>query len=394
MAAAEQPNSETKTDVPNRTKYPSGHQPIWDFDKQINSFECAKSGTISYREKRNPLANTRLSCYKPKITDNYSLPHYKSVDDFLYLTADEVGSSSGSDYSGDTFDSSNGPAKSKVNEAVTSNFHSTKLHVPAASHEETYGFSKLTTKSVEDILEPRLYAASPIGKKNNMAGLSEKIKCVSKGTQKLFSRIVNNSSGKPIQTEMNGSVLANETMPNQESDFEISKVSKSRRSLSYGNLPGLDDFRQTFKNFQKSQKRVTSELKEELTFKEPPIKDDLLVGCEDTDSGILVNESGQSSIIETDEVFTDAGSYNSNRDESVFSLQKYLKASTQAHHSTRAINTDVNAKFEFKFVRICINEHSADRSLGFGVKTIRSDVHNKRVGYEVANIVSGGRVDR
>lgn len=66
-----------------------------DSNSTANSSNFNKSFTyrnsvysVPYREKRHPLANTRLSCYKPlsEKKDHISnLKNYKSVDDFLGL---------------------------------------------------------------------------------------------------------------------------------------------------------------------------------------------------------------------------------------------------------------------------------------------------------------------
>lgn len=420
----------------NSTKTPCA-APIWDFDKGISSVECAKIGTISYREKRNPLASTRLSCYKPKITDNYSLPHYKSVDDFLFLngnTSDEIASnssSSNSEYSSsdhchnainidinanDHFARNQEPCtltKQEKNQSACDLLGSTehgnteaadddddnepevRQVTPATirrrvgnrkEFDETYGFTTCNAKSVENIFEQKLYALASSPKKTrkdlNMSNISEKIKCMSSRTQKLFSKIYSNGGQSASTAKQNAKV--SEQPSTQPTVIEaIPKVPKSRRSLSYGHLPGLEDFRQTLKNFSKSS--TTSDIKEEAIDETvaqgmqkcslATAKDDLLVGGEDTDSGILVNESGQSSIVDTDYVpHVDAHSHHNRQPGS-------------GHTS--------NQEFEFKFVRLCIEENDRDRCLGFGVKSIRNDASmNKGSGYHVATIQPGGVADR
>lgn len=429
---------------------PSSHGPIWDFDKAINSVECAKIGTISYREKRNPLASTRLSCYKPKITDNYSLPHYKSVDDFLFLNSnsDDIASnssSSTSEYSSDhrtdlidinansdLIENQQKPKLTKENINTSSShlqneddellvddktFALLKQNGNRRQFDETYGFTTtITTKSVENIFEPKLYtlASNPkkIRKDLNMANFSEKIKCMSSRTQKLFSKIYNNNSnsqsnscGKQQQQPQititaNGVVvLPNDDENKTVKDAATGKVSKSRRSLSYGNLPGLDDFRHTLKHFNKSKSGSSSKKNDDIREDESDeslaqnvhkltinvnqnqtVKDDLLVGGEDTDSGILVNESGQSSIIETDYLLHPDHHHIDNGNNR---MQKKMPS-----------NATSNQDFEFKFVRLCIEEDDQDRCLGFGVKAIRSEMMSKCVGYQVATILPGGIVDK
>lgn len=416
--------------------------PIWDFDKGISSVECAKISTISYREKRNPLASTRLSCYKPKITDNYSLPHYKSVDDFLFLsgnTSDEIASNSSSNSECSSSDNCHTAidinandhfvhnqelctlTKEKKNQSAcdllserehenndNTDGHDQRQRTPATirrgignrkDFDETYGFTTCNAKSVENIFEQKLYSLASSPKKTrkdlNMSNISEKIKCMSSRTQKLFSKIYSNG-GQSASNSVSGKQST--AKPNPKSIEQSvaqpvvieqnTKVPKSRRSLSYGHLPGLEDFRQTLKNFNKSTK---SDIKEEpidetithnmqkCSLATAAAKDDLLVGGEDTDSGILVNESGQSSIVDTDYVpHVDAHSFNS-------SHQNRLQG---------AGNTS-NQEIEFKFVRLCIEENDPDRCLGFGVKSVRNDATmNKGSGYHVATIQIGGAADR
>lgn len=418
--------------------------PIWDFDKGISSVECAKISTISYREKRNPLASTRLSCYKPKITDNYSLPHYKSVDDFLFLsgnTSDEIASNSSSNSECSSSDNCHNATdinandhfadnqehctltKEKKNQSACDLLGGRELESNDDAHgnddddrqvtpatirrgignrkefDETYGFTTCNAKSVENIFEQKLYSLASSPKKTrkdlNMSNISEKIKCMSSRTQKLFSKIYSNG-GQSASNSVSGKQSTAKQNPKsidpsltQPALIEATpKVPKSRRSLSYGHLPGLEDFRQTLKNFNKSTK---GDIKEEpidepvthsmqkCSMATAAAKDDLLVGGEDTDSGILVNESGQSSIVDTDYVpHIDAHSFSS-------------------LHQNRlhgAGNTS-NQEIEFKFVRLCIEENDPDRSLGFGVKSVRNDASmNKSRGYHVATIQTGGAADR
>lgn len=422
-----------------QTAKPTGPAPIWDFDKGISSVECARIGTISYREKRNPLASTRLSCYKPKITDNYSLPHYKSVDDFLFLngnTSDEIASNSSSNSEYSSSDNCHNATDINANDRSTHNQEQFALIkekknqsvgdlLDGEKHEntndgnddnerqptpttirrtignrkefdETYGFTTCNAKSVENIFERKLYALASSPKKTrkdlNMSNISEKIKC---RTQKLFSKIYSNGgqnasnpvAGKLSTTKQNTTVT--EPSPTQSVASETTqKVAKSRRSLSYGHLPGLEDFRQTLKNFNKP---TTNDIKEETgdetiaqsmqkcSLATAAAKEDLMVGGEDTDSGILVNESGQSSIVDTDYVpHVDAHSFSSLH-----------------HNRLHGSGTTSNQEFEFKFVRLCIEENDRDRCLGFGVKSTRNDgAMNRSTGYHVASIQPGGAADR
>lgn len=171
---------------------------------------------MPYREKRNPLSNTRLSCYKPIIIsepqfDSQKLKNYKSVDDFLSM------------------DKPDGYMNEK-NQCETPKMTNTK--------DDSY-FSQ----------------------KNKRRGLSSKFRSMSDKTQKLLSRFVSSSNLKSSSEVCN--------------DFTIIKPHSngmvgSRRSLSYGTLPELKDF----------------EVKK--------------IETEDGDSGILVNESGASSMIDSE----------------------------------------------------------------------------------------------
>ncbi len=106
--------------------------------------------------------------------------------------------------------------------------------------------------------------------KNKRTGLSSKFRSMSNKTQKLLSKLYSSSNLnlKSSTAEVSGdfAIFQPKKFPSTSS-----RVSHSRRSLSYGTLP---DFRDNFE-----AKKVEHE---------------------DGDSGILVNESGASSIIETE----------------------------------------------------------------------------------------------
>lgn len=382
--------------------------PIWDFDKGISTSDCAKGGTISYREKRNPLSSTRLSCYKPKINDNYTLPHYKSVDDFLFLNSDETTSdaSSNSEHerdqdkiklnrplSGDFLRDDEHSCKQIINDTII-NTDNLTTNGTRRQFDETYGFvlnNTKSAKSLENIFEPKLYALASSPKKNrkdiNMANISEKIKCMSSRTQKLFSKIYannNDTTNNDKQKQQNKNSTINRTVVSERKPLAGAtgtiKVTKNRRSLSYGNLPVLEDFRQTLRNFTK-----TDSNRKNLKIKEETIDDESLAGCarsvsihdkkedhlhnaEDADSGILVNESGQSSIVDVE--------FGHRFDE------------------TFAMHRPDNLDLDFKFVRLVIDENERERCLGFSVKAIRSEGMNRTCGYIVASINPGGVADR
>jgi hypothetical protein len=182
--------------------------------------------SVPYREKRNPLNSTRLSCYKPILTtttttaDRIHLKNYKSVEDFLSM---------------DRIESSKNVTENrgeKEEEAKLNEFESALLM------------------------------------KGKSRGLSSKFRSMTGKTQKLFSKFYSSSNNLKSSTEHVSSdftLIQPKKVPSSSSG-----VSHSRRSLSYGTLPDLKDY----------------EVKK--------------IEAEDGDSGILVIESGASSMIETE----------------------------------------------------------------------------------------------
>lgn len=182
--------------------------------------------SVSYREKRNPLSNTRLSCYKPIIIseqqfDSQKLKNYKSVDDFLSM------------------DKPDGFCISDMKHENNEHNKQELLDAPKMNNKDESYFTQ----------------------KNKRRGLSSKFRSMSDKTQKLLSRFVSSSNLK------SSSEVCNEFTIIQPQSIGL--VS-NRRSLSYGTLPELRDF----------------EVKK--------------IETEDGDSGILVNESGASSMIDTE----------------------------------------------------------------------------------------------
>lgn len=179
--------------------------------------------SVPYREKRNPLNSTRLSCYKPILTTNTTdrlhLKNYKSVEDFLSM--DRIESSK----------NVNEKKKEEEEEAKLNEFESTLLM------------------------------------KGKSRGLSGKFRSMTGKTQKLFSKFYSSSNNLKSSTEH---VSSDFTLIQPKKVPSSSSVSHSRRSLSYGTLPDLKDY----------------EVK--------------TIETEDGDSGILVIESGASSMIETE----------------------------------------------------------------------------------------------
>lgn len=190
---------------------------------------------MPYREKRNPLSSTRLSCYKPlpdKKFDLSSLKNYKSVDDFLSLDR--------------AMDDAEESIASMPFIASTQN-----LTLRRRVDESTIAQPKMS--------QPEACEATPKLKKH---GISNKLRSMSDKTHKLFSKLYSSSN---LKSSSNSSSDVCD-------DFILQRpnVVNSRRSLSYGTLPGLNEF----------------EIKK--------------IEAEDGDSGILVNESGASSMVETD----------------------------------------------------------------------------------------------
>ncbi|XP_070492600.1 uncharacterized protein [Chironomus tepperi] len=184
---------------------------------ELNRTFCG-AYSVPYREKRNPLNHTRLSCYKPIISEQQfeiqSLKNFKSVDDFLSMDMNNTQSSTDHD-----------------------------------DHRQNDDETKINEKG-EIYLNP----------KHKRKGLSSKFRTMSDKTQKLFSKLYSNSNLKSSSAESSSDIT---TEPISRKYFH------SRRSLSYGTLTQVKEF------------------------------DSKKVETEDGDSGILINESGASSM--TDE---------------------------------------------------------------------------------------------
>jgi hypothetical protein len=190
--------------------------------------------SVPYREKRNPLNHTRLSCYKPIYSephsfDIHSLKNYKSVDDFLSMD--------------------------KMQAVEQQQQHEDETPKMPESKDENY-----------------------FGMKNKRRGFSSKFRSMSDKTQKLFSKLYSSSSN--LKATSSSTEVCNDftlIQPKQQPQQQ-QKSSISRRSLSYGTLPDAKEF---------EAKKCEAE---------------------DGDSGILVNESGASSMIETESNSSDKSS--------------------------------------------------------------------------------------
>lgn len=208
--------------------------------------------SVPYREKRNPLNNTRLSCYKPLTicnTERAHLKNYKSVEDFLSMDDNNTESSSS--------------GMSSENNARSDDTQSLK-------------FDSVSMQ------------------KSKRRGFSSKFRSMSDKTQKLLSKLYSSTNNLKPSTEISNDFTL---IQPKKSPSTSSSVSQNRRSLSYGTLPDLKDY----------------EVKK--------------IETEDGDSGILVNESGASSMIETENeeklLIKHNGTINhNNSDESVKKIDK------------------------------------------------------------------------
>jgi hypothetical protein len=141
--------------------------------------------------------------------------------------------------------------------------------------------------------------------------------------------------------------------------------------LSYGTLPGIHELDKCI--VVKPEVKASESLEEEGDeSNNDSIKTVIHVtsaDCEDGDSGILVNESGASSMLETDEVFYD-------------------------HPSLPAkIDEDSAKKDEFKLVRLRLHNVSSVEDLGMEIKQMKQfNTENSR--FEIAYIVPNKLVDR
>lgn len=349
---------------------------------------------INYREKRNPLTSTRLSCYKPKLSGHYSLPHCKSVDDFMFLNADDTASTC-SDYSGDMTSligayHAEDRKNNRMNEidVLKSEFPDEKNTEPkTVNTDETYGF--IATKSIQDNLDIKDMEANNTTntslmaskKKSSSAYLSERFKSMSNRTQKIFSRLYNHNhpNGKDSSPHNIFSIKSKPLTVVDQSKTNIG--TNSRRSLSYGNLPALEEFHRNLKAFENNVIKI--DIKDSTSDDQSIISDDHLgseknhkdVLAEDTDSGILVNDSGQSSII-----IVESDDQNKIGNDGV---------------SDRKTNDIVDnlIKCEYKFVQLHLDEDDIDRSLRVVVSPRHFD-NGKRLGYQVSDIIPGGLIDR
>lgn len=348
--------------------------------------------SVPYREKRNPLSSTRLSCYKPvpDRKDMSNLKNYKSVDDFLSL---DDNSSADRSIQLETdlplIIPNHLKSKPTPNEPVISletpdttissipDIPKTILTKPepAQSLPQTTELPS-KTKSIENIYKINFSRMSDskedntslnrsLKKKEN--GFTNKIRAMSDKTQKLFSKLYSSSAYKQSSSELCNDFIIQRTS---------SSMSHNRRSLSYGTLPGIHELEKYPDIPAPKQQQQQPEKSEPLDEEQDESNNDSIKtviyvnsnDCEDGDSGILVNESGASSMLETDDVFYD-------------------------HPSLPTKLEEEPKKDEFKLVRLKLHNIESLEDLGLEIRQMKQfNSENSR--FEIAYIVPNKLVDR
>uniref|UniRef100_A0A1Q3G326 Putative pdz domain-containing protein n=1 Tax=Culex tarsalis TaxID=7177 RepID=A0A1Q3G326_CULTA len=386
---------------------PSAASGLKNLSKSIGNISAVtaigdKSPSLSHRsvvyrekEKKYPLGSTRLSCYQPinfdEGTANAKSQLYKSVDDLIFLNG---GTTAGAeeDCASEANKAVTTTTSSQLNQSLitsrtTAVEQQQNLSAPVVTaessaeaelepkmmsgdHDETYGFAQMRDggNSIEAMYRHKLAAfkqaeaaaaaefKTPAKKKDNF---TNKIKAMSDRTQKLFSKIYSNSSYKTHSTSVDAG--GNFHASSKSLKKSPSKVSNNRRSMSYGALPGLADFQ---KNLEKHNQNPSSE-------DDPPGTTGIhRPDAEDCDSGILVNESGASSILETEDTF----------------LPNIPSKLGLSGEST-----------EFKLVTIRLNEASEEEdadSAGLGIIVSHMGNGEGEISsrYKVAHVLPGGLV--
>lgn len=350
------------------------------------------------KEKKNPLGSTRLSCYQPinfeSREEGGKSQLYKSVDDLIFLN----GGTSAEDCASESNKAA--ATTTQLNQSLiasrTTTVEAEQQNLSAASaaavtlessaeedlepkmmttsgelHDETYGFAQLrndATNSIEAMYRHKLAAFQQAeaeaaefktpAKKKDSSNFTNKIKAMSDRTQKLFSKIYSAKTAASVESPF-------QTVSTKSLKKSPSKISNNRRSMSYGALPGLADFQ---KNLEKTQLQHQQE-------DDPPGSTNVhrtaaAADAEDADSGILVNESGASSILETEDTFIPS-----------------IPSKGAAGESTT----------EFKLVTIRLDEGSEDVGVdppGLGIIVSHmgngeGEISNR---YKVAHVLPGGLV--
>lgn len=310
---------------------------------------------IIRREKRNPLTSTRLSYYTPKLSGEYSLQHCKSVDDLMFLNIDDESGTTNSGNAGDVT-----ALIQDQQQQYWANVSNQPKTVSVDSEERSHSVKSLLinlnghTKSIEPMASK---------KKIVPGNLSERFKTMSSRTQKIFSRLYKHNQsddGKDILTSETFSI---KSRPSLAINQGCLNGPNNRRSLSYGNLPGLEHFQ---RSLEIDTNHAVDSIHSDLVFEQTNQADVL---AEDGDSGILVNESGQSSIIVVDPEQTE------NSD------------SRKIGHSLDNVN------FEYKIVQLHLDEDDIERSLRVVLSPQYFD-NGDRLAYLVSDILPGGLIDR
>ncbi|GAB0095302.1 hypothetical protein DMENIID0001_106670 [Sergentomyia squamirostris] len=229
-----------------------------------------KRNEMTFREKRNPLPSTRLSCYTPSVTSN----HCKSIDDFIFLTVDDsVSTSSDSEYSGEmsAIIGSYRTGDSDDHRHIANSRHHHPLTVVRRSQFVGKG---IKSKSIENVFDETPSSAQEVV--TGDAGgecLSSKMRNVQDKTEKMFTRFYPNTM-----------------VVQQQHDDDGAENATHRRSLSYGHLPEMDEFL-CYQSLNNDSINSFGDRKKSV------------VDQEDCDSGILLNDNtGQSSLMsESDE---------------------------------------------------------------------------------------------
>lgn len=310
----------------------------------------------------NQLAATKLR------RDNF--PHSKSVDNFMLLSANE------------TFPHSDDQTNECLNAAEMSNLNEEHANnEPKTVNKDIYeNFGHIAQNSSPgNVNSNSATTAISIAskKKSGPVNLTERFKSMSNRTQKIFSRLYNHnlSNGK---TTVSPNSIATPLIAVDQSTPK--PYPKSRLSLSYGNLPAIDDFQRNLKSYKRNVIKI--EVKDETFDCHSTISDDHLdfeeinskVLAEDADSGILVNDSGHSSII-------------------VVEPEEQNNKINIGIDNGNITDTVYNFKCEYKFVQLNIDDDDIDRSLRVVVSPHQYD-GGKRLGYQVSDIIPGGLIYR
>uniref|UniRef100_A0A182KDD5 PDZ domain-containing protein n=1 Tax=Anopheles christyi TaxID=43041 RepID=A0A182KDD5_9DIPT len=302
-----------------------------------------------------------------------------------------------------------------------------------SDHDETYGFAQMRTTlgPIETAYRLRLEAfkhepgngadsssitsttttSSTFKTPKKKDNFTNKIRAMSDRTQKLFSRIYSTNTSGSAAGGQKGYHLST-TKSLKKSTGKLSEA--SRRSVSYGALPGLADFQcgvskerdDDYEDVGKRQDTVPAVVVKQHQ-QIDDMEADLLVGggtviaisgsstghtdAEDGDSGILVNESGASSILETDDVFHEQ-------------QQQHIGGSRIPCIPSKVLyHGSVAESSEFKLVTIRLDEPAelmaepgVENGCGLGIiiapiATTEGEVSNR---YKVAHVLPGGLVFR